>query len=91
MKVMDNKLFQVSPKKGTLRPLDSATVTFSYHHTMAGTDRLPVLLKIAGGREIMLNFVGVTVEPEKPYIHFPSSKHVFSPVPVGEKISPTQV
>ncbi|GFR66882.1 coiled-coil domain-containing protein 108-like [Elysia marginata] len=91
MKVMDNKLFQVTPKKGTLKPFDSTTVTFSYHHTMAGTDRLPVLLKIAGGREIMLNFVGVTVEPEKPYIHFPSSKHVFSPVPVGEKISPTQV
>lgn len=91
MKVMDNKLFQISPTKGCLKPFESQTVTFSYHHTMAGTDRLPVLLKIAGGREIMLNFVGVTVEPERPYIHFPSSKHVFSPVPVGEKISPTQV
>ncbi|RUS91152.1 hypothetical protein EGW08_001065, partial [Elysia chlorotica] len=91
MKVMDNKLFQMSPKKGTLKPSDSTRVTFSYHHTMSGTNRLPVLLKIAGGREIMINFVGVTVEPEKPYIHFPSSRHIFSPVPVGEKISPTQV
>ena len=25
------------------------------------------------------------------YIHFPSSKHMFSPVPVGEKTSPSQV
>jgi len=91
MKVMDNKLFSVSPKKGLLKPGDTITITFSYQHTMAGTDRLPVLLKLAKGREIMLNFVGVTVEPTVPYIHFPSNKHTFNPVPVGEKISPKQV
>ena len=40
---------------------------------------------------LQLNFIGVTVEPERNYIHFPSSKHMFTPVPVGEKISPKQV
>ena len=38
-----------------------------------------------------LNFIGVTVDPDRRYIHFPSSKHMFTPVPVGEKISPKQV
>ncbi|KAK7113832.1 cilia- and flagella-associated protein 65-like isoform X2 [Littorina saxatilis] len=91
MKVMDNKLFAISPKKGMLQPGTTQTVTFTYHHTMAGTDRLPVLLKIAKGREILLNFIGVTVEPDRRYIHFPSNKHMFTPVPVGEKTSPKQV
>ncbi|XP_076448439.1 cilia- and flagella-associated protein 65-like [Babylonia areolata] len=91
MKVMDNKLFDVTPRKGKLEPGATQTVTLTYHHTMAGTDRLPVLLKIARGREILLNFVGVTVEPDRKYIHFPSKKHMFTPVPVGEKTSPKQV
>lgn len=38
-----------------------------------------------------LNFIGVTVEPERKYIHFPSNKHMFTPVAVGEKVSPKQV
>ncbi|KAL4217273.1 hypothetical protein ACF0H5_023724 [Mactra antiquata] len=91
MKVMDNNLFTIEPKKGYIQPGECGTVTFQYKHTMAGTDRLPVLLKLARGREILLNFIGVTVDSDRRYIHFPSSKHMFTPVPVGEKISPKQV
>lgn len=91
MRVMDNKLFEISPNKGILEPGSTQTITFTYHHIMAGTDRLPVLLKIARGREILLNFIGVTVEPDRRYIHFPSNKHMFTPVPIGEKTSPLQV
>ena len=40
---------------------------------------------------MQLNFIGVTVEPERKYIHFPSNKHMFTPVAVGEKVSPKQV
>ncbi|OWF45565.1 hypothetical protein KP79_PYT24425 [Mizuhopecten yessoensis] len=90
MKVMDNKLFTIEPKTGKLAPGECKTVTLTYKHTMAGTDRLPVLLKLARGREILLNFVGVTVEPDRRYIHFPSNKHMFTPIPVGEKNSPKQ-
>ncbi|XP_013412505.1 cilia- and flagella-associated protein 65-like [Lingula anatina] len=91
MKVMDNKLFDVVPRKGKLQPGETQTITLSYNHTLPGTDRLPVLLKLARGREILLNFIGVTVEPERRYIHFPSNKHMFTPVPVGEKNSPKQI
>ena len=54
MKVMDNNLFTIEPKKGMLQPGECANVTFMYKHTMAGTDRLPVLLKLARGREILV-------------------------------------
>ncbi|KAH3749495.1 hypothetical protein DPMN_183993, partial [Dreissena polymorpha] len=91
MKVMDNNLFTIEPRKGKLDPGECGSVTFSYKHFIAGTDRLPVLLKLARGREILLNFIGVTVDQDRHYIHFPSSKHMFTPVPVGEKISPKQV
>ncbi|XP_076088229.1 cilia- and flagella-associated protein 65-like isoform X2 [Mytilus galloprovincialis] len=91
MKVMDNKLFSVEPQEGKLQPGECRTVTFTYRHNMTGTDRLPVLLKLARGREVLLNFIGVTVEAERNYIHFPSNKHLFTPVPVGEKSSPKQV
>lgn len=55
MKVMDNKLFLVEPKKGRLEPGECQTVTLTYKHTMAGTDRLPVLLKLMRGREILVS------------------------------------
>ena len=40
---------------------------------------------------LQLNFIGVSVELDRHYIHFFSSKHMFAPVAVGEKTSPTQV
>ena len=54
MKVMDNKLFDVEPRKGKLHPGENVTVTFTYRHLIAGTDRLPVLFKLANGREILV-------------------------------------
>lgn len=40
---------------------------------------------------LQLNFVGVTVEPERPYVHFHSNKHTFLPMPVGQICHPKQV
>ena len=54
MKVMDNKLFTIEPRRGDLEPGECATITFSYKHIMAGTDRLPVLLKLTRGREVLV-------------------------------------
>ncbi|XP_006820550.2 cilia- and flagella-associated protein 65-like [Saccoglossus kowalevskii] len=91
MRVMDNKLFSVEPNKGTLQPGQCQTITFIYRHNFPGTDRLPVLFKLMRGREILLNFIGVTVEPERKYVHFPSNKHMFYPVPIGASANPKQV
>ncbi|XP_071942190.1 cilia- and flagella-associated protein 65-like [Antedon mediterranea] len=91
MRIMDNKLFDVQPRKGHLDPGQSDTITLTYNHEFAGTDRLPVLFKVMRGREILLNFIGVTVDHCKPYVHFPGNKHMFSPVPVGGVNNPKQV
>lgn len=55
MKVQDNKLFVIEPKKGKMQPGESQVIKFTYRHTMAGTDRLPVLFKVARGREILVS------------------------------------
>jgi len=38
-----------------------------------------------------LNFVGVTVSADRPYLHFPGTRHDFAPVAIGDPHSPIQV
>lgn len=33
----------------------------------------------------------MTIGVDRPYIHFPSARHMFAPVPIGESRSPIQV
>jgi len=54
LKVMNNKLFSIEPKKGRLSPGESSTVTLTYKHCITGTDRLPVVFKLSRGREILV-------------------------------------
>ncbi|XP_063017984.1 cilia- and flagella-associated protein 65 isoform X3 [Melospiza melodia melodia] len=91
MRIQDNQLFSVSPKSGTLLPGQEESVQLSHRHDFIGNDRLPVLLKISYGREILLTFSGVTVERDQRYVHFASTKHVFAPVAVGRSQPPTQI
>ncbi|OWK63285.1 Coiled-coil domain-containing protein 108 [Lonchura striata] len=91
MSIQDNQLFSVSPKSGTLLPGQEKSVQLSHRHDFIGTDRLPVLLKISYGHEILLTFSGVTVEHDQRYVHFASTKHVFAPVAVGRSQPPTQI
>ncbi|XP_035248497.1 cilia- and flagella-associated protein 65 isoform X2 [Anguilla anguilla] len=91
MKVQEHRLFSVSPRSGTLHPGQQRAVQLTHRHDFAGSDLLPVLLKLSHGREILLNFLGVTVERDRPYVHFPSSRHTFTPVPVGGFSPPKQV
>ncbi|XP_035391658.1 cilia- and flagella-associated protein 65 isoform X1 [Electrophorus electricus] len=91
MKVQDNRLFSITPCSGRLNPGQQRAVRFTYRHYFTGTYRLPVLLKLSHGREILLNFVGVTVERDRHYLHFASARHMFAPVAVGGFHPPTQV
>uniref|UniRef100_A0A3Q1HG52 Uncharacterized protein n=1 Tax=Anabas testudineus TaxID=64144 RepID=A0A3Q1HG52_ANATE len=91
MKVQDNHLFSISPRSGTLHPGQQRAVHFTYSHTFVGTDRFPVVFKLSYGREILLNFQGVTVERERPYLHFASNQHVFTSVTIGHSSPPMQV
>lgn len=40
---------------------------------------------------VKLNFIGVTVELKLRYIHFTSTKHVFTPIGIGTYDPPKQV
>jgi len=40
---------------------------------------------------LQLNFVGVTVDLDRPYLHFPGTRHIFAPVAIGDVHRPTQV
>ncbi|XP_063789952.1 cilia- and flagella-associated protein 65 [Pseudophryne corroboree] len=91
MRIQDNKLFTVNPKSGNLKPGQQQTVQLAYRHDFVGTDRLPVLLKVSHGREILLNFIGVTVEKEQRYVHFTSTKHRFTPVAIGSSSPSKQI
>ncbi|KAM6460482.1 cilia- and flagella-associated protein 65 isoform 3-T4 [Liasis olivaceus] len=91
MRIQDNQLFAISPKTGKLLPGQEQTIHLSYRHDFIGTDRLPVLLKVFHGREILLNFIGVTLRLGCHYIHFTSTKHVFTPIAIGTYNSPKQV
>uniref|UniRef100_A0A8U8AJE2 CFA65 protein n=1 Tax=Geospiza parvula TaxID=87175 RepID=A0A8U8AJE2_GEOPR len=91
MRIQDNQLFSVSPKSGTLLPGQEESVHLSHRHEFIGNDRLPVLLKISYGHEILLTFSGVTVEHDQRYVHFASTKHVFAPIAVGGSHPPTQI
>lgn len=71
MKVMDNKLFTIEPKTGRLEPGECQTVSLKYKHNMAGTDRLPVLLKLARGREVLVS----NIYPFTPTYHLSSTQH----------------
>ncbi|KAJ7389222.1 hypothetical protein OS493_032690 [Desmophyllum pertusum] len=91
MQVMDNRLFNIEPRKGKLLPGECHTVTLTYSHLFTGTNRLPILFKVMRGREILLNFIGVTVDPDSFYVHFADTRHLFEPVPVGGTSPPVQV
>uniref|UniRef100_A0A493T5U6 Cilia and flagella associated protein 65 n=2 Tax=Anas platyrhynchos platyrhynchos TaxID=8840 RepID=A0A493T5U6_ANAPP len=91
MRIQDNQLFAVSPKSGKLLPGQEECVQLSHRHDFVGTDHLPVLLKASYGHEILLNFRGVTVTQDQRYVHFASTKHLFTPIAIGTSYPPTQV
>uniref|UniRef100_A0A8C5L8Q8 Cilia and flagella associated protein 65 n=1 Tax=Jaculus jaculus TaxID=51337 RepID=A0A8C5L8Q8_JACJA len=91
MRAEDNCLFSISPKSGSLSPGQEQTVEFKYSHLFIGTDRLPVLFKVSHGREILVHFIGVTVKPDQKYVHFTSTRHQFTPVPIGDTLPPRQI
>ncbi|XP_029981230.1 cilia- and flagella-associated protein 65 [Sphaeramia orbicularis] len=91
MKIQDNHLFSITPCSGTLHPGQQRAVKFSYSHDFTGTDRLPVVLKLSYGREILLNFQGLTLETDRPYLHFTSKTHVFTSVAIEDRSPPRQM
>ena len=62
-----------------------------FRHDMEGTEELPILLKLARGREVMVNLRGVTVLPGVPYPQIAHHSHTLQPVVIGSDSPPIQV
>uniref|UniRef100_A0A3B5BC41 Si:ch1073-349o24.2 n=1 Tax=Stegastes partitus TaxID=144197 RepID=A0A3B5BC41_9TELE len=80
MKVQDNQLFSISPRSGTLLPGHRRAVHFSYS----------LYAILHSFIFFALNFHGVTVDRDAPFLHFASNTCVFTSVPTGDCSPPRQ-
>jgi hypothetical protein len=90
MKLQDNRIFSIHPKKGILKKGSNVTITVSYKHIFAGQHTLPAIFKVGRSRQIMLNLVGTSVEPGERYVQFYSTVHHLLPVELGAQGAPVQ-
>jgi hypothetical protein len=90
MKLQDNRIFSINPKKGILKKDSNVTITISYKHIFAGQHTLPAIFKVGRSRQIMLNLVGTSVEPGERYVQFYSTIHHLLPVELGAQGAPVQ-
>ncbi|KAJ3182506.1 hypothetical protein HDU85_002604 [Gaertneriomyces sp. JEL0708] len=97
--ILDNGIFTISPKAGRLEPGEATHVTMTYSHEFAGTHRLPVLFRLkngfiegegSGGKEIVCQFWGYSVPPQKRWLHFRKGVHTFREVEIGTMQPPVQ-
>ncbi|XP_024142553.1 cilia- and flagella-associated protein 65 isoform X3 [Oryzias melastigma] len=84
-------LFSISPCSGTLPSGQQRAVCLSYRHDLSGSHWLPVVFRLSHGREMWLNFRGLTADLDKPCLHFASGHHVFSSVALGDCSPPLQM
>ena len=88
--LMENSIFSVDRKLGCLQPGERRCVKCCHKHKLAGESVLPVLLKIRRGREVLLNFKGITSQLLTPHVNFTSDIFHFRPIPVGLLLPPLQ-
>ncbi|KAF7259261.1 hypothetical protein EG68_03319 [Paragonimus skrjabini miyazakii] len=84
LRVEADRLFSIEPKRAFLKPGEVVQVCVTFRHQLPGTYQLPVLLKIEGGREIKLRFLGLTLPRNQPYLHFAQRRHVFPAVALSD-------
>jgi len=92
------KCFEIYPKRGRLEPGETLTLTLAYHYTSTrfnGKHQLPILFKIAQGKQFIVKLQGRTIDKKEAYIQpfiNPSSEFIMAPVVIGTPVSdaPTQ-
>lgn len=94
--IIDNNLFQITPKNGHLDPGKSVHVLLSYAHEFAGLHQLPVLFKLKNGfsrsgKELLIKFSGHSVIKSKPFLQIPCVRYELEPIKVGDMNPPIQL
>ena len=93
--VLDNQIFSISPRKGSLQPSEKVFISLTYRHSFTGGHRLPILFKLKNGpfrtgKSFMIIFAGSTVGKEKVYIHLPISQYSLASAALGSNNFPAQ-
>ena len=89
-KVLDKTLFQIEPAAASIAPHESLALQLTYKRTLAGMHTLPVLLKVRGGKRVLLLLRGYTLEEGARHLDMVAEAHSFSPVRVGDPRPPMQ-
>lgn len=93
--LVEQGVFDVQPREASLAPGESVTVVMHYAYTSLQTDgvhELPVLVKLAMGKQVRLLLRGQTLEPAVPKLWFGNPREEFemNPVPIGVMAPPVQ-
>lgn len=93
--ILDNNIFDISPRSGKLKPGEIIRITLSYNHDVAGAHSLPVVFRQTNGasragKEVLINFVGYTVPPSQKFLHLQSNNHELQPIKIGTMVAPIQ-
>ena len=94
--ILDNNLYNVTPKSGLLKPGEIIHILLSYSHEFSGFHRLPVVFKLMNGtsrcgKEVLLHFVGFSAIPTKNFLQIPTSNQTLVSMPIGTENPPIQV
>ncbi|KAG5175991.1 hypothetical protein JKP88DRAFT_141925, partial [Tribonema minus] len=87
------RVFEVTPRRGTLLPGQGVTLRLGYSYTSLlydGRHDLPVLLRIAKGKQLWLHLQGTTLPSPAPHLHLPLDplhRLLLHPVAVGTPLS----
>jgi len=90
LKIEENKLFRINPRRARLKSGERVVIKMSYSHRLVGSHSFPVILSISGGREIPLRLTGITLGAEDKYLNFPFAHHELKPVKLGLLQAPIQ-
>eukprot|EP00937_MAST-01D_sp_MAST-1D-sp2_P000336 g336.t1 len=82
--VIDHGLFEVSPRKGSIAGGDKLVFTLTYHYNEVGEHRLPVVLRIAKGKQLRLMLHSKTLEPAQPQVVLPAGTLQLAPMAIGQ-------
>lgn len=91
--IIDNQIFQVFPKKGQLKPKQTATIEIQYAPISSkyhGIHELPVIVQVEKGKQFIILLKGRTLEKNEPALFLTNDILRLSPVEIGDADPPLQ-
>lgn len=85
-----NDVVTVSPSRGVIPVGGSVTVKVVYSHEYEGAHRIPIVLRVRDGKQVMLEVAGETRPLGSAMLDFPGSRVILDPVSIGELSPPIQ-